>query len=169
MEANKKLKLGKLFSPQNLRLYLYYLTTPSGKKKSYSHGYIKYFLKSNWNERTHFKLLPRPFSISKKCPSTEGTYKEYFTICNIHMYVWRLPPHTQKFTVRSVWGFLANFPTLRHSFHSTDFYFLIFFIFTLFYFTILCWFCHTLTWIGHGYTWVPNPEPPPTSHPISSL
>lgn len=132
MEANKKLKLGKLFSPQNLRLYLYYLTTPSGKKKSYSHGYIKYFLKSNWNERTHFKLLPRPFSISKKCPSTEGIYKEYFTICNIHMYVWRLPPHTQKFTVRSVWGFLANFPTLRHSFHSTDFYFLIFFIFILF-------------------------------------
>ena len=43
------------------------------------------------------------------------------------------------------------------------------FIFNLFYFTILYWFYHTLTWIHHGCTWVPNPEPPPTSHPISSL
>ena len=49
-------------------------------------------------------------------------------------------------------------------------FFLSFFLISaLFYFTILYWFCQTLTWIHHGCTWVPNHEPPPTSHTISSL
>ena len=44
-----------------------------------------------------------------------------------------------------------------------------FFLILFFYFTVLYWFCHTLTWIHHRCTWVPNPEPPPTTLPISSL
>ena len=45
-----------------------------------------------------------------------------------------------------------------------------FFFFSLYFALQYCiGFCHTLTWISHGCTWVPNPEPPPTTHPISSL
>ena len=45
----------------------------------------------------------------------------------------------------------------------------IYLCFSLFFFTILYWFWHTLTWIRHGCTWAAKHEPPPTSHPTSSL
>ena len=48
--------------------------------------------------------------------------------------------------------------------------FILVFLFKFYFFTLqYCWFCHTLTWIHHGCTWVPNPAPPPTSLPITSL
>ena len=92
----------------------------------------------------------------------------------LHLYLklsiwWDFPVSVWKWFPMVLWShIIIALKSMSAKLNTGELFFLNFY-FTLFCFRILYWFCHTLTWIHHGCTWVPNPEPPPTFHSISSL
>lgn len=82
------------------------------------------FLKSNWNERTHFKLLSLLFQSLRKTQAQRVLRKNILpsvmhTHTHTHIYVWGLPPHTRRSSQIAEFGdYWQIFQRLRHNSES---------------------------------------------------